>query len=200
MNRPCSQQESFPRSALHIGFFPSPMEPFRSLLWHVLVGFRGLQCTSWGFSQVLMLQYSHQTARRKHLRVISLSGHTQPQILENVQQLQLCKLQHTGNVCLHGERPAMEPCSGALSRCKIVVPSAPNGYLGPQCHTQKRCWAVIPGFQPFAVHPTTCACLEACVSKALEQLLATGVPQAEVSGSGALVFHQHSPLHCSTHL
>lgn len=34
---------------------------------------------------------------------------------------------------------------------------------------------------------------------ALEQLLATGFPQAEVSGSGTLILHQHSPLHCSTH-
>lgn len=34
---------------------------------------------------------------------------------------------------------------------------------------------------------------------ALERLLATGFPQVEVSGSGTLIFHQHSPLHCSTH-
>ncbi|KAM7042947.1 uncharacterized protein M8220_007058 isoform 2-T2 [Acridotheres tristis] len=57
-------------------------------------------------------------ARRKHLPVISLRGYTQTWILENVQ---LCNLQHTGNVCLHGECPATEPCPGALSRIKDIA-------------------------------------------------------------------------------
>lgn len=117
MSRPCSQQGSFPRSTLHIGCFPSPVEPFRSLLWHVLVGFRVLQCTSWGFSQVLVLQYSHQTAHREHLPVISPSGHTQTWILENVQQLQLCNLQGM-SACMESVQPwspALVPCPGECS-------------------------------------------------------------------------------------
>lgn len=116
MSRPCSQQESFPRSTLHIGCFPSPVEPFRSLLWHILVGFRGLQGTSWVFSQVLMLQCSHQTARRKHLPVLSLTGTHRPGSWRIYSSFSSVTLQHTGNVCLHGECPAMELCSGALSR------------------------------------------------------------------------------------
>lgn len=117
MSRPCSQQESFPRSTLHIGCFPSPVEPFRSLLWHILVGFRGLQGTSWVFSQVLMLQCSHQTARRKHLPVLSPTGHTQTWILENIQQLQLC------NPAAHREcLPAWRVSShGAVLWCPVQV-------------------------------------------------------------------------------
>lgn len=49
MKRPYSQQESFSRSILHIGCFPSSVKSFRSMLWHISVGFSELQRTSWGF-------------------------------------------------------------------------------------------------------------------------------------------------------
>lgn len=69
-----------------------------------------------GFSPSADAAVFPSDACRKHLPVISLSGHTQTQTLENVQQLQLWNLQHTGNGCLHGEHPATEPCPGALAR------------------------------------------------------------------------------------
>lgn len=114
--RPYSQQESFSRSILHIGCFPSPGKSFRSMLWHISVSFSELQCTSWVLSpEVLMLQHSRQTAGSKHLSAISLCGHIQTWVLKNLQQLQLCNLQCKGNACLHGA--SVRPHSCALVLC-----------------------------------------------------------------------------------
>lgn len=117
--RPYSQQESFSRSILHIGCFPSPGKSFRSMLWHISVSFSELQCTSWVLSpEVLMLQHSRQTAGSKHLSAVPLCGHIQTWVLENLQQLQLCNLQCKGNAlhCKQGKRPTAQLCSGAVSR------------------------------------------------------------------------------------